>query len=160
MSRHRLSVVFVALCLAACASRSAPATQNTAKVFDAAQSEPKAVEIADAVLAALGGEASWAKAKEIQGVQMIVIDGKLQDWGMHAWDRWNGRHHYKRLYADGNASVSMHELYTETGTAYIEAAKERVTDKEDRRRIIASPGRFDLDTYIVRLTAQGSGGAS
>jgi hypothetical protein len=154
MAPHRLSVAFLSLSLAACgAARTAPATQSTLKAFDTSKSEPKAVEISDGVLAALGGEAAWNNAKEIQWTQLIVIDGALQDWGYHSWDRWNARHQYKRLYADGNASVAMHELYTETGTAYIEGPKGRVEQtKEDQRNIIKeAKKRFDLDTYIMFL---------
>lgn len=151
MSRHRLSVVLVTLALAGCATRNSAATQGTIKAFDPAKSEPKAVEIADQVLAALGGEATWNKAKEIGWTQLIFIDGKLQDWGAHSWDRWNGRHNYKRLYADGNASVAMHELYSDSGTAYIETEKGRVEQtKEDQRNIInEARKRFETDTYIM-----------
>jgi hypothetical protein len=154
MSRHRLTVILSCLALAACGpARNSPATQGTITAFDASKSEPKAVEIADQVLAALGGEANWNKAREISWTQLIIIDGKLQDHGTHAWDRWNGRHNYKRLYADGNASVAMHELFSTGGTAYIQTDKGSVEQtKDDQQKIIAEARkRFDTDTYITFL---------
>src|SRR6059058_3435116 len=65
---------------------------NATVAFDRSAQDPKALAVADKALAAVGGAASWAKAKQLKWDQSILHDGKELIGGMQAWDRWNGRH--------------------------------------------------------------------
>jgi hypothetical protein len=153
MSRTKLIAALV-LCAAACAGRNSPATQGTAKVFDAAASDPKAVAIVDQMVAALGGEANWAKAKEISWTQGIIIDGKLQVVIQHAWDRWNGRHQYSNWYIDGAHGVAMHELFGDVSFAYVQPAKGQPSKQmaETKEKMVAeAKKRFDIDAYQLTM---------
>ncbi|MEZ4402436.1 MAG: hypothetical protein R3B06_20595 [Kofleriaceae bacterium] len=74
--------------------RTSAATQPTPVAFDAAKSDPAAVAVVDAGLAAIGGVGPWEAMKELHfkatyrhGDQIIVMNE-------HWWDRWNGRHYF------------------------------------------------------------------
>jgi hypothetical protein len=139
---------------AACAGRNAPATQGTLKAFDPAASDPKAVAIVDQMITALGGDANWAKAKEISWTQGIIIDGKLQVVIRHAWDRWNGRHQYANYFIDGAQAVSMHELYGEQAFAYVQPAKGQPAKQMagDKDKMVGeAKRRFDIDAYQLTM---------
>jgi hypothetical protein len=152
-------LAFVSLCLVSLAAgcgpgRTAAATQSTVAAFDVSKSEPKAVEIADQVLNAVGGQANWDKAKEILWTQGYIMDGKLQDVAGHAWDRWNGRHRFTRYFGDGGRAVAMYELYGDVAFGYTETEKfGKVTQmKEDRDKAIAEARRrFNNDSYMLLL---------
>ncbi len=75
--------------------RTSAATQPTPVAFDPAQSEPTAIAVVDAGVAALGGAEHWAKLKELKFTVRYTQDGKLQAEHSHAWDRWNGRHRWQ-----------------------------------------------------------------
>lgn len=81
--------------LAACPKpRTSAATQPTPAAFDPAKSDPKAIEVVDAALTALGGYDKWEKVKEIQFASQIVVDGTVKSEFFHSYDRWNGRAFY------------------------------------------------------------------
>jgi len=144
-----------ALSAAACgSSRQSAATQATPVAFDASKSDPKAVAVADQVLAALGGEANWQKAHEVQWFQAIVHDGKMVDAVLHSWDRWNGRHAFKRVDPAGKLGVSMHDLFSQSGGyGFVEdASGGHKSVAADKITMIAEARkRFDTDTYPIFL---------
>lgn len=77
--------------------RTAAMTQPTPAAFDAAASDKKALEVADAGLVALGGYDKWSGLKELRFEEKISHDGQLKLWTIDQWDRWNGRHNAKRV---------------------------------------------------------------
>jgi len=77
--------------------RTNAATQPMPAAFDPAASDAKALELADAGLAALGGYDKWTKLKELQFSAKYSLDGQLKLWAIHQWDRWNGRHNLKMV---------------------------------------------------------------
>ena len=96
MKTTSMSVCFAAA-LAALASacgpgRTAAATQPTPAAFDPAGSDAKAIEIADATIAAIGGADAWAAVKQVRWEVRYTLDGQLKSWVRHSWDIWNGRH--------------------------------------------------------------------
>lgn len=150
MSRTKLIALVLCAGLAACAKRTAPATQGTAKSFNAGASDPKAVAIVDQMVAALGGEANWNKAHEIIWKQSIIIDGKLAVLSKHAWDRWNGRHQFSNWFTSGGFSVAMYELYGDTAFAFVDPPKGPPVPqmKADKEHLVTEARkRFDIDAY-------------
>jgi hypothetical protein len=124
-----------------------------AATFDRAGSDPKAVEIADRVVAASGGLDKWNASKQVRwsesvttgpGAAPILID--------EAWDRWNGRH-YQRLRSEGGDVVAMRSLYEATATAYYQSGQStRTLLRADMDRALGNAReRFDLDTAILFL---------
>lgn len=108
--------------------------------FDRAGSDPKAVAIADKVIAAAGGAERWNQAHQIQWSEQWSTDGKVALSIDQAWDRWNGRHNL-RLHQAANADYSvdtshnptqskregegdivvMHKVYDEGGNAFMDS---------------------------------------
>ncbi len=157
MLRRFLFTALVPLALASaggCATRIAAATQNSTLVFDAAKSDPKAIAVADQVLAAVGGAENWAKAKEVIWSQGIVEDGKLIGARMHAWDRWNGRHQYTRFDMNGGVGVVMHELFDTTAHAFAVTPEGEKTDvmRSDKAKMVEEANKvFYPDQYLLML---------
>ncbi len=81
--------------LAACPKpRTSAATQPTPVAFDVAKSDPKAIAVVDAGVAALGGVAPWEALKELHFEITYKHDTQVIRQNEHWWDRWNGRHYY------------------------------------------------------------------
>ncbi len=74
--------------------RTSAATQPTPAAFEPAQSDPKAIEVVDAGVAALGGAASWEKLKELSFMISYKDGEEVKGQFQHSWDRWNGRHYF------------------------------------------------------------------
>ncbi len=75
--------------------RTTAATQPTPAAFAPEQSDAKAIEAVDKMIAAIGGGDAWQTTKQITWQQQYVLDGKLKAWFRHSWDRWNGRHRFE-----------------------------------------------------------------
>ncbi len=99
MSVRTVSSLLVALALALGASgcpkpRTSAATQPTPAEFNAVQSDPKAIAVVDAGLAALGGADKWEQLKELS-FTIAYQDGSVTKAKFqHTWDHWNGRHYF------------------------------------------------------------------
>ena len=90
-----VAALLAAPLLAACPKpRTSAATQPSPLAFDATKSDPKAIEVVDAGMAALGGYDKWETLKELRFSSVIMVDGEAKSIHEHAWDRWNGRHYY------------------------------------------------------------------
>jgi hypothetical protein len=152
MSRYTVATVTLAGLLLGCASRQSAATQTTIKAFDPAASDPKAIEVADGMINALGGEANWNKTKEITWTQLIILDGKVVNWARHSWDRWNGRHQYQRLDPSGQVGVTMHDLFTDTKFAYVEGSAGLAKQMREDTAAMATEASKRLTDDGYRLT--------
>jgi hypothetical protein len=145
--------VLLALTAAACgSSRTTAATQpGSPAAFAPAASDPKAVEVADKVIAAAGGAAAWDKVKEIQWTVTIYDSGTPKLATKHGWDRWNGRHFMENPGKDGNDTTqAMYELYTDTEAAMIineDGRKQRATKDATEKIIKQARSRFGIDSY-------------
>src|SRR5262245_56047427 len=88
--------------------------------FNRAASEAKAVEIADAAIAAAGGAQRWAAVKQLRWTQQVTHEGKEVIAGEQAWDRWNGRHYARARRGEKEDVVVIHPVFDTTGTAYLD----------------------------------------
>src|SRR6267142_6611418 len=135
-------VVLAAMAIIACGpGRSAFARYPTAATaFDRTGSDPKALAIADRVVAAAGGIDHWNQAKQLKWTESVTIEDKVALTFDEAWDRWNGRH-YGRLHsaADIESSVGtsknptqsvregagdvvvMRKLYEDSAAAFVDS---------------------------------------
>jgi hypothetical protein len=84
-----------------------------ATAFDRAGSDPKALAIADKVVAAAGGAERWSQARQVKWSEEYVNNGKVVLAMGEAWDRWNGRHH-TRLHKAGDATYSVEASHNPT----------------------------------------------
>jgi hypothetical protein len=110
------ALVLPAALVAACGPvRTAAATQTTPAAFDAAKSDPTAVAIADAEITASGGEAAFAKVKQIAFSAKVMMSGEAKVDVHHTWDRWNGRHRFEK--SDPVSKADLMVAYEQFGTA-------------------------------------------
>lgn len=167
-----VALVTAPLALAACGpSRTTFARHPAvAPAFDRAGSDPKAVAIADKVIAAAGGAERWNRAHQIKWSEEWNNDGKVALSNDQAWDRWNGRHH-ARLHklADADYSVDtshnptqskragegdvvvMHKLYEDSGNAFMDSGHGMpAINPEDAPRALATAReRWQFDSAVL-----------
>ncbi len=120
-----------------------------AEVFDRTSQDAKALELADKVIAAVGGTPKWTGAKQLRWTVSIQQDGKEVIGGEQAWDRWNGRH-WAKAKREGGDIVVMRSLYADDGKVFM--------SKEDKLKKIeggaadaikAATDRWEFDTAIL-----------
>ena len=118
--------------------------------FNRAGSDAKAVTIADQVLAAAGGQASWDKARQIRWTETVQQPGAPAVSGEEAWDRWNGRH-YGRLHVGAGDVVVMREIYTGKGAAFMEhgQSQDRMPEAEGKKAIAQAAKFWAFDTALL-----------
>lgn len=159
--RKTVSSFAVPVCLAlvtGCgAARTVAATQPGSPAgFDATKSDPKAVAIADEVLAAAGGADAWAKVKELRWTTSIYDADKVVLKVEHAWDRWNGRAYMKNQPQVEGASptAAMYELYTDTEAALVfsdNGRRERANAGTTKEIIAIARKRWNMDHFWVSM---------
>lgn len=151
---------FIALTLLAAAcgpSRTTAATQPTPAAFDPAKSDPKALEVVDASLPALGGAPAWEAVKQLKFTAKYVLDGEVKGHYVHAWDRWNGRHNLRMadLTADQSKGTPWIEVFYDLFDADAKPhatydGKEVQREDADRFRKTARD-RLAEDAYMLTM---------
>ncbi len=138
----------VAMLTVACGpSRSAAATQTTPAAFEVSKSDAKAVAIADQVIAAVGGEAGWAKAKQISFTEKVVIDGQEKVNVHHDWDRWNGRHRFEKTDAVSKQGLMVgYEQFGDAAFGEIDEHSDIPRDQVTKMKGEAQK-RFGIDAF-------------
>jgi hypothetical protein len=122
---------------------------NASVAFDRSAQDPKALEVADKAIAAVGGADKWAKAKQLKWDQSIIHDGKEVIGGVQAWDRWNGRHH-GRARREGGDLVVIRELYGDTQGAFIDTPQRMKKLEGGADEAIRSAAeRWEFDTAVL-----------
>ena len=139
--------------------RTSAATQPSPAAFDAAKSDPKALEVVDAAHAALGGYDRWETLKEMKFTVKYTQDGDLKAQHTHWWDRWNGRHRFQNV--DVNTlggeddEVRMtdvrYDLFDKDATPHATAGG-GVVDRKTGAQIMAA-ARDNLKQDLYFLTA-------
>ena len=74
-------------------------------------SDPKAVAVADATLAAMGGQAAWDGTHYLR----FTFAGRRT----HFWDKWTGRHRLEGKTKENESYVVLDNVNTHQGTAYM-----------------------------------------
>lgn len=118
--------------------------------FDRNASDPKALAVADAVIAAAGGHERWEKAKQIRWSETITHDGKAIVDGEEGWDRWNGRHH-GRMHRDDGDLVVMRMLYSDDATVFVDHNRNlvKLPPEDTRRALPIAVERWQFDTAAL-----------
>ncbi|HEX2687793.1 MAG TPA: hypothetical protein VHN14_14300 [Kofleriaceae bacterium] len=143
---------------------------TAATAFDRAGADPKALAIADRVVAAAGGAERWNQIKQLRWSESISSDGKVVLSFDGAWDRWNGRHH-ERLHSAANKTYSvdtshnptqstrtgegdvviMRKLYEAGGSAFVDTGHglASLPAPETQRAIAVASKQWPLDTALL-----------
>jgi len=101
---------------------SAPAPAAPA-AFEASQSDPRAISLADLVMQSLGGARAWEATRYIHFAFAVEKAGKRLAYRTHLWDRYQGRLRYENRGKDGKSLVILLDLTTRHGSAYREGTK-------------------------------------
>lgn len=163
-------LLVIALAIVSCepARSSFARYPSAAPVFDRAAADPKALAIADRVLAAAGGAARWSQIKQLRWNQTVTSGGNSLAFE-EAWDRWNGRH-YVRLHksadktfvgssmtatqgkhgAEGDVVV-MRKLYEAGGNAFYDTGRglSPLLAAEAERALTTARERWQFDVPLL-----------
>jgi len=88
----------------------------------AADSDPRAVAVAERVMLALGGEAAWNATRYLRFDFAVDRGGKTVMQRAHAWDKWTGRYRVEGKDKDGRDVVVAMNLNTKEGSATVGGA--------------------------------------
>jgi hypothetical protein len=111
----------------------------------AAGPDAKADAVGHELIAALGGESAWEKARQFQFDFCVVKEGKDISRFSHAWDRYTGDYRLKGVDKAGAPYVVYFNVNTRAGEAFVNGMK--VEGEEKARRLENAYGRFINDTY-------------
>ncbi len=91
------------------------------------QRDAKAVEIARAMMEAMGGEAAWNSVQFVRFDFKVKVGGKWVENNAHLWDRKNGRYRLERKTKEGKQEVVLFKIgdyqRDKSGAAYLDGKK-------------------------------------
>ncbi len=85
--------------------------------------EPKAVQIARAMMQAMGGEAAWKRAHYVRFDFILIIDRQPRIANAHLWDKQTGRYRLEDKSANERPAVVLFNIRDRKGTAYVSGKK-------------------------------------
>ena len=100
----------------------APATE---KAQNQDGSDPKALEVADQMMEALGGQENWDR---MQFIKFTFIRGQINL--TLTWDKWTGRYRLDATAQDGQPYVVLMNINTREGDVYLDGQKLEGADRD------------------------------
>jgi hypothetical protein len=85
--------------------------------------DPKAVEVAQSVMQAMGGENAWRAAHFVRFDFKVDAGGKVVVDRAHLWDKMTGNYRVEDKTKDGKPQVTLFNMATQQGTAYVDGKK-------------------------------------
>ena len=123
----RRLIVAVLLSIAAVSGTAARNDDNTAPGFNLEGSDPQAVELADAVMASMGGRQAWDETRHV----VWKFFGRRK----HVWDKHTGNIRVEGVDREsGKAYVILMNLHSKEGRAWREGRE--VTGPEDLKQML------------------------
>ena len=86
---------------------------------ETAASDPKAVEIADQVMKALGGKARWDSLHYLRWTFEVALGDTLRPGRRHSWDKYTGWHRVDGTNRAGQPFCYIENLNDSTGMAWV-----------------------------------------
>jgi hypothetical protein len=105
----------------------------------------KAVEVGNAMIAAMGGEAGWQKARYFRFDFTVIRDGKTAASFSHWWDRYDGRYRVEGVGRDGAPWKAVFNVKTKEGEYFVNGV--RAAGETKAKGLEDAYGRFINDTY-------------
>lgn len=115
----------------------------------AEQRDPKAVEIAESLMEAMGGQDTLAKARYLHFSFMVVTDGEYRARRHHLWDTWEGRYRYESRPVGGETRFVLFNVNTKQGDAY--ANGEKLAGEEAAKALKDAYSAFINDSYWLMM---------
>jgi hypothetical protein len=89
-----------------------------------AASDPRAIEVADRVMSALGGKARWDSLPGLRWAFGVMVNDTMRGaMRRHAWDKHTGWHRVDGMDRQGNNYVFIHKVGSTEGMAWIAGKK-------------------------------------
>jgi hypothetical protein len=111
----------------------------------AADRDAKADAIGRELIAAMGGEGAWDKARQFQFDFVVVKEGKEVARFSHAWDRYTGDYRLQGVDKAGAPYTVYFNVNTKAGTAFVNGVAAEGAERD--KRIESAYERFINDTY-------------
>jgi hypothetical protein len=111
----------------------------------AAERDAKADAVGRELIAAMGGEAAWEKARQFQFDFVVVKEGQEVARFSHAWDRYTGDYRVAGVDKSGAPYVVYFNVNTKDGKALVNDVP--AEPAENAKRVEGAYGRFINDTY-------------
>ena len=110
-----------------------------------AQSDPRAVALGREMIAALGGEAAWDKARLFRFDFVVLREGKEASRSRHVWDRYTGDYRLQGVDKAGAPYTVYFNVNSRSGTVFVNG---RPAEGEARDALVKTAyGRFVNDSY-------------
>ena len=107
--------------------------------------DPKAVEIAHALMETMGGQEAWNNMRYIRFDFKVGSEGAWRADRTHLWDKWEGRYRYE----DGKGQVVLFNTNTREGQVYQGG---QPVEGEDRTKALEGAyGAYINDTYWLAM---------
>src|SRR5262249_49150489 len=107
--------------------------------------DPKAVEVAQKAMDALGGMDNWHAVNAIRFDFVVEPKGQPAHNVKHLWDRKHNRDHVEGTTKDGKEMIAWIDLTTQKGAAWIDGKKVEGKDLDDAMKWANE--RWINDTY-------------
>ena len=111
--------------------------------------DTKAVEIANAMMTAMGGLDNWNRAHYVRYDFKVNIGGKAMAERSHLWDKMTGRYRLHGKTKDGKATLALFNVGTQQGTAYVDGKKLEGTAAAEALK--TAYGSFINDMYWLAM---------
>lgn len=115
----------------------------------AAPPDPKAVEIARAMMQAMGGPDSWKNAHFVRFDFIAIINGKEMAKRSHLWDTRTGRYRLEDKTATGEPAVILFNTATQQGSLYENG--QRIEGQAGARAVSGGYRAFINDSYWLAM---------
>jgi hypothetical protein len=101
----------------------AAALVAAASLTGAETRDPKAVQIAESMMKAMGGSDAWMRAPFIRYDFIVTAGGKEVVNRAHLWNKMTGRYRLEDRTKAGKPRVTLFNVNTREGTAYVDGKK-------------------------------------
>ena len=111
----------------------------------AALADERADQVARELIAALGGEGAWEKARQLRFDFLVEREGTRAAEFQHVWDRYTGDYRLMGRDKSGAPYAVYFNVNTRAGAAYVNG---RAVEGEEKDKLLETAyGRFINDTY-------------
>lgn len=116
-----------------------------AAAVSAAERDAKADTVGKELIAAMGGESAWEKARQFRFDFVVVKEGKTVARFAHTWDRYTGDYRLEGTDKAGAPYAVYFNVSSKAGKAFVNGVPAAGEDND--KRVESAYGRFINDTY-------------
>ena len=112
---------------------------------ETAASDARAIEIADRVMAALGGKERWDRLRVLRWTFEVAVNDTLRPGRRHSWDKHTGWHRVEGATAGGQPYCYIENLNDSTGMAWVNGT--RIEGDSLKKLMRRAHGAWINDSY-------------